>query len=103
MENCTEYKKSKTADERRRLTEELLRQHPDKVPIIFEPDKSLLKNGDGKFKVTKMISPKIYHVTRIKQMLQSKLNLAQDETLFIFKDKKSIQPCRLILPSEDHR
>ena len=95
MENFTDYKKAKTVEERKKTAEALLKQHPDKVPLVFEPDKSLRDREGGKFKVTKMLSPRNQQFARIKMTLQTKLSLAPDETLFIFKDSKSIQPCSL--------
>ena len=94
MENFTDYRKAKPLDSRKKAAEELFKQHPDKVPLIFEPEKALASKEGSKFKVMKMLSPRNQQIARTKQMLQTKLSLAPDETLFIFKDGKSIQPCR---------
>ena len=98
MDCNTEYRKSKTLEERKLLSDALLNQHPDKLPIIFEPELSLVKKQEGseKFKYVKMLVSKYYQMARIKQMLQEKLKLAPDETVFIFLDKKSVQPCSSI-------
>ena len=94
METCKDYKKSKTVEERKRLSEELLVQHPDKAPIIFTPDETLLKfNKDSsKFKVVKILAQRSHNMAKLQQILQSKLEMAPDETLFIFLNKKSLQP-----------
>ena len=92
MENYESYKKLVKVEKRRELAETMMKQNPDKIPIIFEPDQRSKKSDMEKPITVKLVASRSHNIGRIKQVMNDKLGFKPDQTMFIFKDGKSIQP-----------
>jgi GABA(A) receptor-associated protein len=83
------FKKQHSFKDRAAESLRILTKHPDRIPIICEKSKS---NSYDLPNITKnkYLVPKDLTVCQFNQFIRTRLNLASDESLFLFINKKVI-------------
>ena len=76
---------NKDVNKRKQMSEKIIKQYPDKIPIICEKDpKSKMK----KIEKTKYLINKNFTVSQFSLLLRNKIELNQEESLFLLVDGK---------------
>ena len=76
---------NKDANKRKQMSEKIIKQYPDKIPIICEKDpRSKLKDIEK----TKYLMPKDLTVSQFHLIIRNKIELNQEESLFLLVDGK---------------
>ena len=76
---------NKDVNKRKQMSEKIIKQYPDKIPIICEKDpRSKLKDIEK----TKYLMPKDLTVSQFHLIIRNKIELNQEESLFLLVDGK---------------
>ena len=77
--------KIQDVNQRKKMSENILQSYPDKIPIICEKDpRSKLKDIEK----TKYLMPKDLTVSQFHLIIRNKIELNQEESLFLLVDGK---------------
>ena len=76
---------NKDVNKRKQMSEKIIKQYPDKIPIICEKDpRSKMKKMDK----SKFLVPRDFVVSQFNLIIRTKIELNQEESLFLLVDGK---------------
>ena len=78
---------NKDVNKRKQMSEKIIKQYPDKIPIICEKDPNAKFNGLDK---TKFIIDKDIMVSQLIENLSKKIEIGEKESLFLLVNGKYV-------------